>query len=64
VKHLRIQNIALLPKWWWKLETQKDIWQDIVRAKYLKNKSMVSAKPRVTDSPCWEILVKAEGVFF
>lgn len=32
VKDLRKQNISLMVKWWWKLETQNGLWQKIVRA--------------------------------
>ena len=33
VKDLRKQNISLMVKWWWKLETQSGLCQDIVRAR-------------------------------
>jgi hypothetical protein len=38
---LRKQNISLLWKWWWKLDTQYGLWQDIVRAKYMRNKTQI-----------------------
>ena len=52
VKDLHRQNVGLLCKWWWKLETQIGLWQTIVSAKYLKNKPVASLKCRATDSPC------------
>jgi hypothetical protein len=52
VKDLHKQNVALLCKWWWKLETQEGLWQTIVKAKYFCNKSVVFVKARMSDSPC------------
>jgi hypothetical protein len=65
VKDPRKQNISLLCKWWWKLETQNGLWQQIVKAKYLRNKTVASVKPCVHDSPGWKTLyVKSERVLF
>lgn len=36
IKNLRKMNISLLIKWWWKLENEDGLWQDIVKAKYLR----------------------------
>jgi hypothetical protein len=36
IKDIREINISLLCKWWWRLENEKGLWQDIVRAKYLR----------------------------
>ena len=63
VKDLRKQNISLMVKWWWKLETCDGLWQKIVRAKYLRNKSVASVRPRVTDSPGWKSLLKVKDVY-
>lgn len=46
VKDLRKQNISLMIKWWWKLETQNGIWQHIVRARYVKNRTVATVGPR------------------
>ena len=64
VKDLRKQNISLLVKWWWKLETQEGLWQKIVKAKYLRNKTVASVRPRVSDSPCWKNLLKVKDTYF
>jgi hypothetical protein len=29
-------NISLVVKWWWKLDTENSLWQQIFDAKYLK----------------------------
>jgi len=42
IKDLRKMNVSLLAKWWWKLEQEEGLWQDIVKAKYLHNKSIQS----------------------
>jgi hypothetical protein len=44
VKDLRKKNISLPCKWWWKLETQSDLWKQIVKAKYLRTKFVASVK--------------------
>jgi hypothetical protein len=64
VKDLKKQNISLLCKWWWKLETENCLWQQIVKEKYLRNKSVVSVKPCVHDSPGWKTLSKGKEQYF
>jgi hypothetical protein len=64
VKDLHKQNVALLCKWWWKLETQDGLWQTIVRAKYFHNKSVASVKARMSDSPCWKTIMKVKDEYF
>jgi hypothetical protein len=34
IKDLREMNVSLLAKWWWKLEQEDGLWQDIINAKY------------------------------
>jgi hypothetical protein len=51
-------------KWWWKLETQDGMWQQIVKKKYLRNKTVASVKPRVSDSPCWKSILKVKERYF
>ncbi|KAM3348275.1 hypothetical protein ACQJBY_021904 [Aegilops geniculata] len=63
IKDLRKQNISLMLKWWWKLDTQKGIWQDIVRARYLRNQTVATVSPRFSDSPCWKILLKIKNLY-
>lgn len=61
---LEKQNISLMTKWWWKLETQDGLWQRIVKAKYFRNQSISSVKPRFNDSPCWKHIMKVKNVYF
>jgi hypothetical protein len=55
---LHKQNISLLYKWWWKLEIGQGLWQDVVRAKYLRSKSVANVTTKFNDSPCWKALLK------
>ena len=63
VKDLRKQNLSLLVKWWWKLETQDGLWQRIAKAKYLRNKTVVSVKFRFNDSPCWKAVMQVKEIY-
>lgn len=63
VKDLRKQNISLMVKWWWKLETKKGVWQDIIKARYLRNKTVTTVKPRFSDSPCWKSILKVREFY-
>jgi hypothetical protein len=40
IKDLRKMNVSLLAKWWWKLEQEDGLWQDIINAKYLHNRDI------------------------
>jgi hypothetical protein len=60
---LHKQNISLLCKWWWKLDTEQGLWQDIVKAKYLRNKSVANVTARFNDSPCWKGLLKVKDTY-
>lgn len=39
------------------------IWQDIIRAKYLKNHSISNVKHRINDSPVWCDLLKVKQFY-
>jgi hypothetical protein len=63
VKDLRKMNISLLCKWWWLLENQNGIWQDIVQINYMKNKLISLIKHRQSDSPVWSDLLKIRHIY-
>ena len=44
IKNLKLLNIALLCKWWWKLESGEGLLQELVRVKYGINKGIWSVK--------------------
>jgi len=40
IKDIRLMNISLLCKWWWKLDNEQGLWQEIVKFKYIKDGSI------------------------
>lgn len=50
IKDSRKMNISLMCKWWWRLENEKGLWQDIVKAKYMKNNGVSSVSHKFNDS--------------
>lgn len=63
VKDLHKQNISLLTKWWWKLETQQGLWQEVIRAKYMKKDTVTSIKSKFSDSPMWKATMKVKEYY-
>jgi hypothetical protein len=33
IKNLRVLNISLLSKWWWRLKNENGTWQEIIKKK-------------------------------
>lgn len=58
VKNLRYLNISLLCKWWWKLETESGVWQQVAFSKYDYNLCVRQILSRASDSPLWKTLLK------
>jgi hypothetical protein len=50
IKNIAKMNLSLLCKWWWRLDNESGLWQDLVRAKYLKNKVAGNVSHRLGDS--------------
>ena len=63
IKDITKMNISLLCKWWWKLETESGLWQDLVEKKYLKGNSISVVKHKADDSPIWADLLKIREVY-
>jgi len=63
IKDLKRLNISLLCKWWWKLEKEDGLWQQIVKFKYLRNSSIIEVKHKVSDSPMWSDLLKIKDIY-
>jgi hypothetical protein len=53
------EKISLLVKWWWKLDTQDGLWQIIVKARYLRNKTIANVIPRFSDPPVGNLFYKS-----
>jgi hypothetical protein len=47
-------NISLLCKWWWILENENGLWQELVKLKYVHDSPVCLIKPKMNDSPCWK----------
>jgi hypothetical protein len=63
IKDIRIMNLSLLCKWWWKLEMESGLWQDIMNYKYLRRDNIFSVKHKQTDSPIWADLLKIKNIY-
>jgi hypothetical protein len=63
IKNLRKLNVRLLCKWWWALENEEGLWQDIVRLKYVKNSPTYLIPARLSDSLTWSDLLKIRHVY-
>lgn len=50
IKDLEKMNVSLLCKWWWKLENEDDLWQQIVKHKYMLNKIIHEVGYKLNDS--------------
>lgn len=63
IKDIRKMNVSLLCKWFWKLENESGLWQEIINFKYLKKDSICTVKHRQTDSAIWTDMLKIKGVY-
>lgn len=63
IKDLRRMNISLLCKWWWKLEKEEGLWQEIVKFKYLRKKNIHNVVHQLNDSPTWHGLLKVKDIY-
>ena len=63
VKDIAKMNVSLLCKWWWKLEREEGVWQEIIEKKYLKGNHISTVKHRLDDSPIWSDLLKIRQVY-
>jgi hypothetical protein len=63
IKDIRKMNISLLCKWWWKLENEDGLWQQVVKAKYLRGELVSTVRHRLTDSPVWTDLLKVKSLY-
>jgi hypothetical protein len=62
VKDLRKINISLLVKWWWLLEIEERLWQDIVKIKYIKETLTCLIPQRYNNSHVWCDLLKVTHI--
>ena len=60
---LEMQNICLLSKWLFRPINEDGIWQDVLRRKYLNNKSLSQAHKKPGDSQFWSGLMEVKDLF-
>jgi hypothetical protein len=58
IKDIKKMNISLLCKWWWKLDNEDGLWQDVVRNKYMLGEAVGTLRHRLDNSPVWTDLLK------
>jgi hypothetical protein len=63
IKDLRKLNISLMCKWWWRLEKEEGLWQEIIRYKYMREKSIFDVRHKLNDSPIWSDLLKVKDIY-
>ena len=63
IKDIRKMNLSLLCKWWWKLEQDSGLWQDLVTYKYFWRDNVRFVKHKQTDSPIWTDLLKVKHIY-
>jgi hypothetical protein len=63
VTDLHFKNVSLLFKWIWRLENEEGLWQDLIKAKYLK-KCTFSHKPSPSHSLFLSGLVVIKDIFY
>jgi hypothetical protein len=56
------QNKCLLSKWIFKLANEDGVWQDILRKKYLVNKTLSQAQKKKGDSQFWSGLMEVKNI--
>jgi len=63
IKDIAKMDISLLCKWWWRLEHESGIWQEIIQAKYLHGKPIGVVHHRLNDSSIWTDLLKVKQFY-
>ena len=64
VTNLDIKNISLLCKWLWRLENEDGDWQEMIRAKYLKRKTLSQCESSPANSHFWNGIMSVKDIFY
>jgi hypothetical protein len=64
VEVLEIKNSCLLSKWLYKLLSEEGLWQQLLKKKYLSQKTLAEVETKPTDSPFWKGIMKFNGELF
>ncbi|KAF9621262.1 hypothetical protein IFM89_018479 [Coptis chinensis] len=63
VRNLQHTNLALLSKKGWEvIASDRSLWIDIIKAKYLRNQYFLTVCPKPHDSRVWRDILKARTV--
>ena len=63
IQNLAIQNKCLLSKWLFKLLNEDGMWQELLRNKYIKDKTLGSCVKKPADSHFWKSLMNVKDTF-
>ena len=63
VLNLDVHNKCLLSKWLFKLLNGDGVWQQLLKSKYLKDKTLTQVQYMPGDSQFWAGLMKVKGDF-
>jgi len=57
IMNLELQNRCLLSKWLFKFCNEEGMWQDLIKNKYLKNKTLSQVEKKAGASHFWASLM-------
>jgi hypothetical protein len=63
IQNLDIKNKCLLSKWIFKLFNKEGMWRDLLRNKYLRNKTLSQVNNKASDSHFWSSLTGVKNHF-
>lgn len=65
IENLEVKNRCLLSKWLFRISVKTEgMWVQILRKKYLQNKTLAQVTARSSDSPFWKGLMRSKNAFF
>jgi hypothetical protein len=64
IEVLDIKNICLLCKWLFKLLSEEGVWQELLKNKYLRGKTLSQVQAKPTDSPFWKGIMGSKMISF
>ena len=63
LKNMKLLNVSLLCKWWWRLESEEGLWQEVVKKKYGIEHGIWRIARRQNDSAIWKDLLKVKHIY-
>jgi hypothetical protein len=64
IEVLDIKNKCLLSKWLFKILNEEAMWKELLKNKYLKDKTLSQVQVKPTDSPFWKGIMGGRDEFF